>query len=132
MMFYMSSQPAVESSEASSKIVNIISGRLELSEAKVETLTIIVRKGAHFTEYLILSYLVIMTYGSFYNRKYNFSSILLVCLVVAVSDEFFQGFIEGRSSEVKDVIIDFSGSITCSILYYCGIHINRYEKKVVK
>lgn len=116
-MYYMSAQPAVESTETSSRIVNIISSGLKLTNVQEETLTVIVRKGAHFTEYFILCCLVTMTYGSFKNKKYNFSTILLVCILVAISDEFLQGFITGRSSEVKDVIIDFSGSLTFIIIY---------------
>jgi len=52
-IFYMSSQPAVESSSSSSRIVNVILSIFKLDESKEEVLTVIVRKGAHFTEYFI-------------------------------------------------------------------------------
>jgi len=116
-IFYMSSQPAVESSSSSSRIVNVLLNTLNLDESKKEVLTVIVRKGAHFTEYLILSGLVTVTYGAFNNKK-NYSFILLSCVLVALSDEFLQGFIAGRSSEVRDVLIDFSGALTFYIATY--------------
>ncbi len=122
----MSSQPAVESSSSSSKIVNVILSTLKLDESKGEVLTVIVRKGAHFTEYFILGGLVTITCGVF-NKKKNNSFILLSCILVALSDEFLQSFIIGRSSEVRDVLIDFSGVVTFFIVNYMATHI-----KIVK
>jgi len=46
---------------------------------------------------------------------------------VALSDEFLQSFIIGRSSEVRDVLIDFSGVVTFFIVNYMATHI-----KIVK
>ena len=99
---------------------------LNLDESKGEVLTVIVRKGAHFTEYLILSGLVTATYGAFTDKR-NYSFILLMCILVALSDEFLQSFIMGRSSEVKDVLIDFSGALTFFLANYITTHI-----KIVK
>ncbi len=126
-IFYMSSKPAVESSAASSQIVDAILNWLNLSGTFEETLTFIVRKGAHFTEYFILSTLITATHGSFKNKKYNYSFILLVGVLVALGDEFLQGFILGRSSEVRDVLIDLSGVAT----FLCGFYIfNRFNKQI--
>ncbi len=125
-IFYMSSQPAVESSSSSSRIVNVILSIFKLDESKEEVLTVIVRKGAHFTEYFILGGLVTITCGAF-NKKKNNSFILLSCILVALSDEFLQSFIIGRSSEVRDVLIDFSGVVTFFIVNYMATHI-----KIVK
>jgi VanZ family protein len=113
----MSSQPAEESSSSSSRIVDMVLNTLNLDESKEEVLTVIVRKGAHFTEYLILSGLVTAAYGAF-NNKRNYSFILLTCILIALSDEFLQSFIMGRSSEVRDVLIDFSGALTFFLLNY--------------
>ena len=99
---------------------------LDLDESKEEVLTVIVRKGAHFTEYLILSGLVTATYGAFTDKR-NYSFILLMCILVALSDEFLQSFIMGRSSEVRDVLIDFSGALTFFLANYITANI-----KIVK
>ncbi len=117
MMFYMSSKPGDESARTSLKIVDVIVEKLNLTENQIDKVHFAVRKTAHFTEYFILSFLVASTYSEFYNKKLNISLVLLVCLLVATSDEFLQSFIEGRGSQVKDVLIDFSGSLTQLIAF---------------
>ena len=91
--------------------VTVIVRELNLTEGEIDKVHFAIRKTAHFTEYLILSFLVTVTYSEFYNKRLNVSLILLVCILVAINDEFLQSFIEGRSSQVKDVLIDFSGSL---------------------
>ncbi|WP_083861601.1 VanZ family protein [Clostridium tunisiense] len=117
MIFYMSSKPGDESARTSLKIVDVIVEKLNLTENQIDKVHFAVRKTAHFTEYFILSFLVASTYSEFYNKKLNISLVLLVCLLVATSDEFLQSFIEGRGSQVKDVLIDFSGSLTQLIAF---------------
>lgn len=128
-IFYMSSQPAEESSNSSSRIVNIVLHTLNLDKSNEDVLTVIVRKGAHFTEYLILSGLVTVTYGAFNNKK-NYSFILLVCILVALSDEFLQSFIIGRSSEVRDVLIDFSGALIFFLVNYIITNLKLFKKGI--
>lgn len=128
-IFYMSSQPAEESSNSSSGIVNIVLNTLNLDKSNEDVLTVIVRKGAHFTEYLILSGLVTVTYGAFNNKK-NYSFILLVCILVALSDEFLQSFIIGRSSEVRDVLIDFSGALIFFLVNYIITNLKLFKKGI--
>ena len=36
--------------------------------------------------------------------------VLFICLLIGVLDEFSQSFMLGRTSSVRDVIIDFSGA----------------------
>ena len=116
IIFYMSAKPGDESAKTSLKIVDVIVKELKLSDSQVDTAHFLVRKAAHFTEYFILSLLVTRTYSEFYNRKLNISFILLTCILVAICDEYLQSFIDGRGSQVKDVLIDFSGSLTQLLL----------------
>ena len=37
--------------------------------------------------------------------------VLFVCLIYAVSDEFHQIFVDGRSGEIRDVCLDFGGAV---------------------
>lgn len=127
-IFYMSSKPAVQSSAASSKVVDAILSWLNLNISFENTLTILVRKGAHFTEYFILSLLITTTYGLFNNKTYNYSFILLIGVLIALGDEFLQGFILGRSSEVRDVLIDLSGVATFLLGFYNLNRINKQEE----
>lgn len=116
-ILYMSSKPAVESAAASSQIVDLILKWFNISSEYGENISFIVRKTAHFTEYFILSGLLTATHGAFTNKKYNYSFILLMGVMTALSDEFLQGFIQGRSSEVRDVLIDFSGVATFLLVF---------------
>lgn len=71
----------------------------------------IIRKGAHFTEFCILGILSSNMLLSIDKRKiksflgYNF----FLVLSVAVTDEFIQSF-TGRTSSVRDVLLDFCGA----------------------
>ena len=42
---------------------------------------------------------------------------LFIILLIATIDEFFQLFIQDRTSSVKDVLIDFTGGIIGNILF---------------
>ena len=57
--------------------------------------------------------------------------MLFVGLFTAVIDEFIQLFFEGRSAEITDVLIDFSGVVTGALFmllfYFIYIKI-RYKK----
>ncbi len=76
----------------------------------------IIRKSAHFFEYGLLAALLAITFYLLKQSKLNLVIYsLFITLLCAVGDEFYQSFI-GRSSNVRDIIIDFSGAlvgITC-------------------
>jgi VanZ family protein len=116
-IFYMSSKPGDESAGISLKVVKIVQKTFGLSEEATDTVNFVVRKAAHFTEYFVLAMLVTSTYISFYKGKLNISFILLMCVLVALSDEYLQSFISGRGSMVRDVFIDFGGAITAMLTF---------------
>ncbi len=75
-----------------------------------------VRKTGHFGEYGILGFLWICFLMTFKRVRYFFRQgtipLLLattVCMIYAMSDEIHQGFVDGRSPKVLDVIIDTAG-----------------------
>ena len=65
-----------------------------------------VRKLAHFTFFMVLGILVS---GALSAKKFPGVAILLCVLLCACADETLQLFSLGRSSELKDVWIDFAG-----------------------
>ena len=71
----------------------------------------VIRKSAHFFEYGLLSALLAIDFYLFKQSRLN-SVIysLFITLLCAVGDEFYQSFI-GRGSNVRDIIIDFSGAL---------------------
>ena len=78
----------------------------------------LVRKCAHFTEYFILSLLVLrgIRAGS---REVHLRWALLTILIVAAYaslDEFHQRFVPGRTPAVRDVLLDITGGIAAQIV----------------
>ncbi|MGL5152630.1 MAG: VanZ family protein [Clostridium sp.] len=113
-IFFMSHQNGETSSNQSGTIVKILEF-LGLS-GNTEFITLIIRKGAHFTEYCIL-YILLYRVASMY--KHGKSAIILSILLTfgyACSDEFHQMFVPGRGPAIKDVMIDTSGGIFGIIL----------------
>lgn len=71
----------------------------------------LVRKLAHFLEFAFLGWLLCRTYDEFHiGHRTSTGYIFFICLFVAVVDEYIQAFSPGRSSMVKDVLLDFSGA----------------------
>ena len=114
LIFLMSSFDATESTNQSNFIVNIITNIFKIEN--IELLSFIIRKLAHFTEYLILGLLVAnMFTKSNINNLYLISIIL--CIIYATSDEIHQLFVPGRACQLRDILIDSIGSITGVYLY---------------
>ncbi len=84
-----------------------------------EKLNVPFRKCMHASVYLILAILLISSLKTIgiTNKKTIFLTVLL-CFIYACTDEFHQTFVEGRTGQFSDVLIDTVGSIIG-----CGIHI---------
>lgn len=91
-----------------------------------------VRKIAHFTEYMVLG--SVMTTGMKIADKtkiQHFYNSLSFSVIAAVIDEYIQIY-SGRGSSIKDVIIDFSGYLTgtmLTVIIICIIIIVKMMKK---
>lgn len=130
-IFLFSSDSAEESRKKSNTIIyrvgELVVGRkltnIEKGQA-VEKFVFIVRKGAHFSIYLVLGFIVISLLKEYgvVNRKLIFYSIIF-CILYAISDEVHQYFVPGRSCEVRDILIDTSGSAV-------GIWLYLFTKKI--
>lgn len=71
----------------------------------------VIRKSAHFFEYGLLAALLAIDFYLFKQSRLNLVMYsLFITLLCAVGDEFYQSFI-GRGSDVRDIVIDFSGSL---------------------
>ena len=81
-----------------------------------------IRKTAHFVEYFILGVFSARLYTVF-NKKYSFVnlySLLTSSLLVGLLDETLQLF-TNRTSQIKDVWLDFSGSL-CGIIIFFALY----------
>ena len=79
-----------------------------------QLLTFLVRKGAHIFAYFVLG---ILTFNALwrvdlskFKLNYPVGLSIIVCALYAVSDEFHQLFVSGRSGEIRDIIIDSSAA----------------------
>ena len=71
----------------------------------------VIRKSAHLFEYGLLAALLVIDFYMFKQSKLNLVIYpLFITLICAVGDEFYQSFI-GRGSNVRDIVIDFSGAL---------------------
>jgi len=87
--------------------------------ARDAKLNLFIRKNAHVFLYLVLAILVsnaLLNYNL--KGKYALVYIMFICLLYAVLDEFHQSFTMGRSSLVRDVLIDFCGSLIGIAIFY--------------
>lgn len=119
IIFWFSAQPA-DQSERMSLSVGHVAGLLfvdgyedwpqERQEAFEEEIDHRVRKAAHFTEYAILGLLLTAMY-----RAYGHEGERLFLLAAgtgslyAATDEFHQLFVQGRSCQITDWMIDTCG-----------------------
>lgn len=122
LIFGFSSQDSTESTGVSMRvsegIVNITRGK-ESAETKYQlakSIEPIIRKLAHFSIYTVVGFLV-MSLLSTYDLELKIRSrvSLLIGFLYACSDEIHQLFVNGRSGEIRDVLIDTLG-VTLGIL----------------
>lgn len=114
-IFIMSHTNGNDSSNQSNFIAEII---LKFIDIDVETLTFLIRKAAHMSEYAILLLLIYYGLSNTITYKYNLLTSLATTFIYACSDEFHQLFIPGRSGQFKDVLIDTSGGLVMLLIIY--------------
>ncbi|WP_296883476.1 VanZ family protein [Thomasclavelia sp.] len=115
-IFIMSNTNGNDSSSQSNFFANII---LQFINIDKETLTFLIRKLAHMSEYAILA---LFTYYALikiaFNKRIIFQITFLISFLYACSDEFHQLFISGRSGQFTDIIIDSTGCLIMLLFLY--------------
>ena len=131
--FIHSSMPDYISDEESQGVLDFIIGFFRLVGISAELSDHIVRKLAHFTEFTALGMLLTSCAYCFDRFKpYQFiTQIMLSGLLTAVIDETIQLNVVGRSGQITDVLLDFSGVITGTVvmLVFYKIYIQLRMKK---
>jgi VanZ family protein len=122
-IFYFSSQPAEVSAGLSNNFISLIFSRVwpvynTLSNADKVALwsewSHIVRKAGHFCEFALLGFFLYAAIRVSRFKKIKIGEIgasLITGLVYAACDEFHQLFVPGRSAQIDDVFLDFSGAV---------------------
>lgn len=79
-----------------------------------------IRKVAHATVYFVLA-LILLAVGRaiFGSRKYLLTCTLtlLFCSIFAITDEYHQTFVDGRTGQFSDVLIDTAGASVGILLF---------------
>ena len=90
----------------------------------LEWLSLIIRKNAHFCEFMLLGFNLM---GA---MRFHFPGLtdgacrlraLGVAVLYAASDELHQRFVSERSAQVLDVLIDSAGSLTGTLVFALGL-----------
>ena len=89
-----------------------------------------VRKNAHYFLYTVGGIILsVFFYAFLKGNKKIYAFAILTGMLYAMSDEFHQRFVEGRTSRITDVGIDTLGVITGTILFMVFINILIKSKK---
>ena len=118
-IFLFSAQKAEDSAALSGELAGFVEKILNsmewlFGEGFLPWVKTYLRKIAHFVLYTLLGGFIMAT---LYNTKIKKTTLkitlsALIGLLYSISDEIHQLFINGRSGEVRDVIIDFAGVVT--------------------
>lgn len=95
-----------------SSIPNISPGRIKLPSGSDKII--------HYFEYSILA---LLFYRGLVYDRWNVGGLVAVVVVmagagVALMDEFYQSFVPGRDCSLLDLVADFSGVISGTVIYY--------------
>ena len=124
VIFFMSSQPELESEATSNLATELIykvyaflfaGSHMDISQF-FALYGQPIRKLAHFTEFMILGVLMYANYREYFHNDI-FAYPLLAAGAYAVSDEIHQLFVAGRYCSLKDMAIDTAGAF-CGVLLY--------------
>ena len=134
VIFSFSLQPGDTSAQISSGfgqwlIQTLLPFAKDFLEENWGTVHLLIRKGAHFTEYLMLGILMRSTLLQYAHRlPARLGGVSwLMCVVVASCDETIQRYVGGRAGQVMDVLLDASGALVgIALLSLC---INRRKKR---
>lgn len=141
VIFWFSSKPSNQSSEMSGTVVNEIIDLAEKiggfsveGEERIQWFEWIhtpIRKLGHLTEYTVFGMTVL--FALVIIKGYKGFRLLLYgegfCFLYAITDEFHQLFVPGRSAEIRDILIDAFGSLLGCFGFLAVYSIIQFIKK---
>ena len=144
MIFCFSMENSAESDQRSGEISMIFIrlfypeyGQMEAASQKelYDRIQFAIRKGAHFTEYLILGFMIRLCFESWFGSKITRPHpVLFICftagLLYACTDEIHQMAIDGRNGAWTDVMVDGAGVLAG--VWICGKMISALNRKHAK
>jgi VanZ family protein len=121
-IFFNSLMPASVSASQSGVIRDLIYPVFTNMGIKVNlnSLEFFIRKLAHFSIFFIFSVLWFSYFSLLMPRKKTIQLVLVLGFIQAVTDETIQRFVDGRSGELRDVLIDYLGVLS-GIVFFLGV-----------
>lgn len=140
LIFCLSAQKAEESRGLSKgftyKILSVIYPDFnEMTEEEqievIRNLPFSVRKLAHFGLYALLGFYAFLSLVTYKKIPFVLRCFLalLISMLYAASDEYHQTFVNGRSGEIRDVLIDSSGALIAIIFAVIIILLSKKLRK---
>ena len=132
VIFAFSCQNGEESSSMSEKLLMFLCGIFHYSPPPdiKHILTVIIRKGAHMTEFGILALLWLGTLRSRVNKAaWTFPAAFAGSSLYAATDELHQLFVSERAGQVTDWMIDSSGAFVYLCIVWLMIRAIENSKK---
>lgn len=127
MIFFFSSQSSGQSSELSMGVSREIAETLTkllncidiFGAVTAEQIHALIRKMAHFAIYAVLGCSAAWMFNvNICQIKFKVLTMSVIfCLLYSVTDEVHQMFVDGRSAQITDVILDTMGAV-CGALFY--------------
>ena len=128
LIFLMSDEDAVSSTELSDGLVQTFIGRALAWMPSItgEGIGYDIRKYGHIAEYFLLGVSSTLLFGEIITfQRFDWARLFLsalsgalFCFAYACSDEYHQTFVEGRSGKFSDVGYDSIGYLTGTVLIF--------------
>ena len=129
-IFIMSNQPATISDSQSVGVLNIfIKLGIDINGIFGELANFVVRKCAHFMEYMILGLFTFNVLRLYYTVKQVSIITIVFIFFYACSDEIHQLFVPGREGAMRDVFIDTCGGIVFVVIRLMILRIKGFGHK---
>ena len=139
LIFAFSSQVAADSSRVSGNTVRAVAGVVDpgfkskpvtVQERIVAEYQHLARKSAHSILYFVLGGLVAATIGTFeMNPWVRIAAAEGIAALYAVSDEFHQHFIGGRSAQLSDVLLDSAAALGAVLIVAAFLALRRRRRR---
>lgn len=91
-------------------LIFIMSAQGSLHGFELDTFDFVLKKSAHVVEYFILYYLLHRALSmTMPHQRFNWLIAFILCVAYAISDEWHQSFVSGRTASLRDVGFDSIG-----------------------
>ena len=134
VIFFFSSMTGTDSNAKSKKTIDkaltetaVVSNNLKITNVNPESkrkvniinkLNYPLRKCMHASIYCVLCVLFLNALRETKKLNIWYFIAIILCFIYACTDEYHQTFVNGRTGQFKDVLVDTSGAIFGSIIYF--------------